>query len=153
MWLTELAKTLNDFGPPYALVGGYAVALHGAIRGTIDIDLVIPCELKSYTGLEAALQSLGLVSRLPVSGEEVFRFRAEYISKRNLIAWSFSHPQEPRKIVNVIITEDLNELKTKTVQVERTKVILVSIQDLISMKKKSGRPQDIADVEALERLA
>ena len=152
VWLLELVQKLNSKRVPFALVGGYAVALHGAVRGTLDIDLVIPYELGAYESLEAALLSLGLKSRLPVSAQEVFHFRDEYASKRNLVAWSFYHPQEARKIVDVIVTEDLTKLKTKSVSVEQTPVRIVSIEDLIAMKRRSGRPQDIADVEALERL-
>jgi hypothetical protein len=31
-------------------------------------------------------------------------------------------------------------------------LFLLTVEDLLEMKKESGRPQDLADVEALERL-
>lgn len=45
----------------YALVGGYAVALHGAVRATADVDLVIEFKEDSFAQAEAALLSLGLI--------------------------------------------------------------------------------------------
>ena len=152
MWLTDLTSALQKAKVRYGLVGGYAVALHGAVRGTLDIDFVLPLEEQSYVRAEKVLQSLGLKSRIPVTATEVFRFRNEYIAKRNLIAWSFSHPNEPRKIVDVIITHDLRKMKTERVMVESTPVTIVSIKDLIAMKKASGRTQDLADIAALRRL-
>jgi hypothetical protein len=41
MFLTELCQSLKNHSVRYALVGGYAVALHGAVRGTVDIDFVM----------------------------------------------------------------------------------------------------------------
>ena len=40
VFLLKVASTLNKSQVPYAIVGGQAVALHGAVRGTIDIDLI-----------------------------------------------------------------------------------------------------------------
>jgi hypothetical protein len=38
--LTErVCRKLSKCNVPYAIVGGHAVALHGAVRSTIDIDL------------------------------------------------------------------------------------------------------------------
>ena len=74
MWILRLAAALDEAKVPYAVVGGYAVALHGAVRGTMDIDLVIPWTEESFNTTEATLKSLGLQSRLPVTAREVFRF-------------------------------------------------------------------------------
>src|SRR2546425_736792 len=41
MLLLRVARAFDRARLPYALVGGFAVALHGAVRGTVDVDLVI----------------------------------------------------------------------------------------------------------------
>ena len=41
MFIYRLTNALEKHHIPYAIVGGHAVALHGALRGTIDIDFVI----------------------------------------------------------------------------------------------------------------
>jgi len=102
---------------PYALVGGYAVALHGAIRGTVDPDLVIRLEKAQFRKLEQAMEALGLMARLPVKADEVFDFREEYIRNRNLVAWSFYNPKNPLEKIDILITEDLRDINTVTKKV------------------------------------
>ena len=152
MLIERVVQSLNQHRVQYTLVGGYAVALHGAVRGTVDIDFVISLNLRSYRQAEKALNSIGLKSRLPVSADDVFNFREEYIEKRNLIAWSFTNPDNPLEIVDIIITEDVKQMKSVVKTFNGTKIKIAAIDDLIKMKKKSGRKQDIEDINALEKL-
>lgn len=152
MFLFRIIDALKDHKVPYAVAGGFAVALHGAIRGTIDVDLVIRLRKKDFAAVEAALKSIGLVPRLPVTAEQVFDFRDEYIRNRNLIAWSFHNPQNPMEIVDVILTHDLSKLSTVTIPHQGRKIRVLSLDSLISMKEGTGRDQDGQDVKALRRL-
>ena len=152
MLLLRVTRAFAKARVRYALVGGYAVALHGAIRGTMDIDLVIRFEEKTSLAAERALRSIGLEPRLPVTAQEVFRFRDEYIVNRNLMAWSFANPSLPSELVDIVLTHDLDELDTKTVRVDGSQVRIVALDDLIAIKVKSGRPQDREDVRALRAL-
>lgn len=136
----------------YAIAGGFAVALHGAVRGTIDLDLVVHMTKESYLAVEKALLSLGFVSHLPVTGEQVFDFKKEYIENKNLIAWSFTNRQNPAEVVDIIITEDLRKMKVDVIRVADRKLRVLSVKDLIKMKKKASRPQDLEDIKALEEL-
>ena len=47
MFLIKVVDKLREKNIPYAIVGGHAVALHGAVRGTLDIDLIIKWTLKN----------------------------------------------------------------------------------------------------------
>ena len=152
MLLLRVARTFDRTRVPYALVGGYAVALHGAVRGTVDVDLVIRLRESDFLRAERALLSLGLHPRLPVTASEIFRYREEYIRNRNLTAWSFVNPALPSEIVDVILTEDLAKMKVRRIKVRGRTVRVASIEDLIRMKRSSGRPQDLEDVGALRRL-
>ena len=152
MLLLRVARAFDRTRVPYALVGGYAVALHGAVRGTVDVDLVIRLREGDFVRAERALKSLGLQPRLPVTAAEVFRYREEYIRNRNLTAWSFVNPALPSEIVDVILTEDLARMKVRKIKVGRQTVRVASIEDLVRMKRASGRPQDLEDIEALRRL-
>ena len=151
-FLERVCAALGDAGVRYAVVGGYAVALHGAVRGTVDIDLVFPWTLRTLVTAEAALNGMGLVSGLPVGAREVHAFRDEYVRNRNLIAWKFHNPDDPLEQVDVIINYDLTGKRTKRVELASGPVRVLSIEDLIAMKRKSGRPQDIEDIRALEQL-
>jgi hypothetical protein len=126
MWLLRVTAALDHAKVPYALVGGFAVALHGVVRGTVDIDLVLRFRETDFTRADDAFRSIGLMPRLPVTASEVYRFRVEYIENRNVTAWTFVNAANPSEIVDVA--------------------------DLIRMKTKSGRPQDLEDVRALRSL-
>lgn len=152
MFIKRVVQSLNKHKVRYALVGGYAVALHGVIRGTIDIDVVIAWQKGQFTAAEQAMTAIGLQSRLPVSAEEVFDFRDEYIQNRNLVAWSFVHPNNPLEVVDILITEDVRNIQTTEKKVDRLTIKVASINELIRMKTLSARPQDTEDVKALEKL-
>ena len=152
MFIKQVITAFQKFQVKYAVVGGVAVALHGAIRGTVDIDFVIQLDRSQFEAAEKALLSIGLQARLPVTATDVFDFRDEYIRNKNLVAWSFYHPSNPLEIVDILITQDLKTVKTVDKKVDRMIVKVISILDLIAMKKQAGRPQDIEDIKALEKL-
>ncbi len=152
MLIERVIDSLTRYKVQYALVGGYAVALHGAVRGTVDIDLVIALNQRSFRQTEKALSGIGLQSKLPISADDVFNFREEYIEQRNLTAWSFINPDNPLEIVDIIITEDAKQMRSVVKTFNDTKIKIVAIDDLIKMKKKSGRKQDIEDIKALGKL-
>ncbi|MES2504725.1 MAG: nucleotidyl transferase AbiEii/AbiGii toxin family protein [Myxococcota bacterium] len=136
---------------PYALVGGYAVALHGVPRGTFDMDFIIRFRENDFIALEAAMISIGFKSRLPVSAKEVFQFRQEYIDNRNLIAWTFINQTNAMELVDIVLTDNLEDVSTVNKIIGTTKIQVLSKADLINMKKRAGRPQDLIDVNFLER--
>lgn len=152
MFINKVCNALNAAKIPYAVVGGYAVALHGAVRGTIDIDIAINWTLENLQTVEMTLKAIGLVSLLPIDANSVFQFRNEYIENRNLIAWNFYDPINPVNQVDIIINYDLKNAQTKVISNYLGKIKILSQKDLIAMKKKSGRPQDLEDVKALESL-
>jgi predicted nucleotidyltransferase len=152
MFIEKVIHTLDGHNIRYALVGGYAVALHGAIRGTVDIDIAIALTRTSLEGTEQALRAIGLESRLPVTATDVYRYREEYISNRNLVAWSFINPHNPLEVVDVLITEDAANIRTVNRQAFGTRIKVAAIPDLITLKRKARRPQDLEDIKALEKL-
>ena len=151
-YLEKICGALDKAGVRYALVGGYAVALHGAPRGTFDIDVALRWTLEDLTRAEKALNGAGMVSRLPVSAQDIHNFRDEYIVNRNLVAWNFHNPDDPLEQVDIIIAYDLTGKRTESVQLPAGAVHILCIDDLIEMKRRSGRAQDLEDVAALERL-
>ena len=152
MFLIKLIKEFNKQKISYALVGGHAVAIHGAVRGTMDVDLILKWTLKTLEDTESTLKELGLVPRLPISASDIFNFKDEYINNRSLIAWNFYNPIKPSEQVDIIITHDLSGYRTINSSYQNTVIKVLSKKDLIQMKKDSGRAQDLMDVEALEKL-
>jgi len=152
MFVLDLCRALETQKIDYCLVGGLAVALHGAIRGTIDVDLVVALDEKTLAQVETLLNRLGLESRLPLKSREVFQFRKEYLSKRNLIAWSFIDSTNPIRQVDLVLTHAPRDLEPVTLKIHGQNVRVASIAKLIEMKQKAGRPQDLEDARVLRRL-
>lgn len=152
MFLYRLIDSLDKHHVDYALVGGFAVALHGAVRGTVDIDIILRIAEKNFLAAEHALSELGLSPRLPITASDVFQFRKEYIQNRNLIAWSFVNNANPIEIVDIVITEDLKGQEMQKIRSGKHTIKVLALRPLIEMKKRSGRPQDLEDILALEHL-
>jgi len=151
-FLERVCEALNQCGVRYVLVGGYAVSLHGAIRGTLDIDVALRWTKHDLLKAVAALRKIGLVSHLPITALDVFNYRDEYIQNRNLIAWDFHNPDDPSELLDIIINFDAKGKRAVYKQLATTSVPVLNIRDLIDMKEASGRPQDIEDIKALEKL-
>lgn len=136
----------------YAVVGGFALTLHGAVRGTVDIDLAIEFSEADFLQIEQLLKQLGLESRLPVNARQIFEFREEYLQNRNLFAWNFYNPQKPIESVDILLSTSCSDMKIEKVKAFGITIRVASIDDLIRMKMEAGRPQDLADVKALKAL-
>jgi hypothetical protein len=152
LFISKVCDALAAKGVRYALAGGHAVSLHGAVRGTVDIDVVINWDQRSLRNAGNALGEIGLVSRLPITAENVFQFRDEYIENRNLIAWNFYNPENLTQQVDIIISYDLKGKRRQRLDTSEGPIYILDIRELIEMKRASGRPQDLSDVDALEKL-
>ncbi len=152
MFVNRVCNQLSRHRVPYAIVGGYAVALHGAVRGTVDLDVVIRWSQQNLEKAARALDACGLVSTLPIIAGDVYAFREEYIRNRNLIAWNFHNPRAPAEQVDILINYDLQDRKVKIIRTAGGTIKVLNIDDLIVMKRASGREQDVRDAEALEKL-
>ncbi len=154
MLLYELVDAFQSKKINFAIVGGYALALQGLVRSTVDIDIVLSLKLNDFRDAELALKEIGLISRIPVRAQDVISMREEFIAKKNLIAWSFVDYDDPSRQVDIIITEELKALKVKTISVGTRKIPVATLEELLRMKTTSGRPQDLVDIENIrERLS
>lgn len=152
MFVYRVTEALARHRVEYAIAGGWAVAFHGAVRGTVDLDLAVSLTQSNLTKAEKALGGIGLQSRLPVQANDIIQFREEYIQNRKMLAWRFVNPSDPTEVVDILIVDDLRELKTRMIKVGNRSLRIVALDDLIRMKRKSGRPQDREDIKALEKL-
>jgi predicted nucleotidyltransferase len=152
MFLLEVARALDRGRVSYAIIGGYAVALHGAVRGTVDIDIAVKATERTFIRTEQAMRSIGLESRLPVSASELFQSREDHIRDRDLTKWRFASPARASTVVDVILPVDLETIKIRRIRVHGQTVKLASLEDLIAIKKENGSRQDLEDVRALESL-
>ena len=63
-----ILRALNDAEVRYLIVGGLAVVLHGYVRFTQDIDLVIQLERENVLRAMNAFTAIGYRPLVPVAG-------------------------------------------------------------------------------------
>lgn len=146
MFLYEVTDIFEKAQLKYALIGGYAMALQGLVRATVDIDFVLHLRLADFELAEKLLAQIGLQSRLPLRAQDLIKMRAEYIENRNLVAWSFVDYKNPSRQVDILITKDLRDLKVENISVSGRKIPTATLSELLKMKTESGRPQDLVDI-------
>lgn len=151
-FLERVCAVLGEAGVPFAVVGGHAVALHGAVRGTVDVDVALAWNEDSVAAAEAALQTLGLVSQLPLTAADVVAHRERYVVERRLLAWHFYNPDAPLEQVDILVDYDLAGKAVQRIATDHGCVPVLALSDLIAMKRASGRAQDAEDANALEKL-
>lgn len=151
-------RSLNDKGVRYVVAGGVAVVLHGHPRMTADIDLAVDLDPAAARLAIRTLTGMGLRPRVPVE-PEAFADPAErtrWISERGMTVFNLYDPKDPLISVDLFVEPPIpfEELLRGSVRISlrSCEVQVASIADLIRMKRKAGRPQDLADIEALEAL-
>ena len=141
---------MNEVQVPYLVVGGYALALHGIVRATVDVDIVVSLKEKHLIKVEKVLHDLGLQSRLPIDAKEIAQFHKEFRVKRNLIAWSFVDFKDPTRQVDILIYPPIRLLKSEIISVHGTKIRVATKRSLLAMKQAADRPQDQLDIQKLK---
>lgn len=148
-------EALSRRGGRYVVVGGVAVVLHGHVRLTADLDLVIDLEPEAARRTVEILEGLGLVPRAPVAAVEFAapERRREWIREKGMTVFSMMNPRNPLLTVDLFVEspvpfEELWE-RAEVMKIGAAEVRVASIPDLVRMKQAVGRPRDVEDVERL----
>jgi hypothetical protein len=137
----DLFAALNAAGVEYLVVGAHALAAHGHVRATKDLDVwVRPSEHNAKRAYQALEQFGAPLARLSV--EDLCTPGVTY--------------QIGVEPVRVDIITDIDGVDFEQAWPARVRssygeepVWILSRQHLIQNKRASGRPQDLADLERL----
>ena len=142
----NFTETLNRETIDYAICGGWAIAIHGLPRATVDIDLLILTE--DLDEVWSIARNLGYdVEGLPLhfnnGAVEIRRISKIDKESKRLFTLDF-----------LLVTEPLEEVwKTRElIEWEDGKTWTVSRSGLIRLKTISGREQDLLDVKKLREV-
>jgi hypothetical protein len=126
----------------YLVAGGVAANLHGSVRATKDVDLLVPRDLPNTTRLLAAL------SELP------YRIAAE-LEPADILRKPFTivgdDPRVDILMVACTVTFDRAWPNRVVRRIQKVRVPYLSLEDLLA-SKQTGRPSDVADIEVLKQL-
>jgi hypothetical protein len=156
--IEALLAALNGADIRYLVVGGVAVVLHGYLRATGDLDLVLDLDMPNIEAAVGLLDRLGYRPRPPVP-LHAFADQAQrelWVTEKNLQVFSLWHPRTPGFEVDLFVEPpfEFSEAYARATWagLSSGRVPIVAIDDLIAMKRKAGRPRDQEDIEALLAL-
>ena len=151
-------KEMNASDIDYLVVGGLAVNFHGVPRMTYDIDLMILLESKNILKLVAKLTQWGYRPKIPIDPKDLIDAtkRNSWVRDKGMKALNFYSETLPIGEIDILIDSPIpyEKLKSRAIKVElqEEKIPTVSIHDLIELKLRAGRKQDLADVEHLRMI-
>jgi DNA-binding LacI/PurR family transcriptional regulator len=155
-----IVRSLNQAQVRYLIVGGLAVVAHGYVRFTADIDLVLDPDEAAMRRAVAALSDLGYRPRAPVPFAEFADAarRASWASEKGLTVFSAYSPEHAATEVDLFVETPFDFERAyagaRTLEVAPgLTATFVGVADLIEMKRRAGRPQDLQDVENLRSLS
>ena len=151
-------KKLNDNKIRYIVAGGLAVNLHGIPRLTYDVDLLVDMEEENLKRLLKLLKSLGFKPKVPVNISDfaISEKRNDWIKNKNMKAFCLVNEKFEIRELDIIINTPVSyESAEKSIVYKKLydiEIPTVGLNQLIKMKKNTGRLQDESDIKHLKRL-
>jgi hypothetical protein len=140
--IRRICRALDDAGARYVLIGGFAVILHGGLRTTKDIDLLVDPSPANVERLKRALSVLEDDAAREIDPDDLEKYAVVRVADEVLVdllaaacgvTWSEASPSALR------------------MDLDGTPVIVADIETLIRTKR-TVRPSDAADRAWLESL-
>jgi len=140
----SIVSALERANIDYAVCGGLAMAVWGAPRATVDIDLLILAEAQEEA--KSVARSLGFtIEALPmtVGGGVIEIRRFSKIDRETGIVLPLDF---------ILVAPEINEIWDSRVKVpwESASLWSVSRRGLIALKSLKPRPQNLVDIERLK---
>ena len=140
----EFLKLLNENDVDFVILGGYAVAFHGHVRNTQDLDILFRADDCGVQGVIASLRSFGFPESA-ISGEEL-------AYPGNIIRMGIPP-------VRIELMNQVDGVEFAEVWEGRAKgsygdvpVAFIGLDELLRNKSAAGRPKDMADLDALSKM-
>lgn len=137
----EFLQLLRSAKIEYLLVGGYAVGHYGFPRATGDLDIWVANHQENAMRLVEALREFGF--DVPELNEALFQ-QPKHVVRMGV-------PPVRLEILSSIDGVDFRDCypRRATVEMDGVDVDIISLADLKTNKRASGRHQDLNDLEKL----
>lgn len=138
----EMLAALCDQGAEFLLVGAYALAAHGLPRSTGDIDLWVRPTPENAERVWKALIQFGA----PLS-----KLTREDLQEPGVV-FQIGLPPNRIDILNRISGVDFQAAwaNRMEIRVGSRQIPVLGREELVLNKRRTGRPKDLLDVQALE---
>lgn len=139
----ELLNLFKKHDVRYLIIGGYAVMRYTEPRFTKDLDLLVAVDKKNAQAVYKALKEFGA----PLQNLSPDDFAEE--------GYFYQMGSPPLRVDVLMSIPGVNFAEAwqnrETIMIAETDMQFISKHDLIKAKRASGRPQDLLDLENLER--
>ena len=140
--MKRLAQRLEAEGIPYAVIGGMALAAHGYVRMTLDVDILLSSE--GLARFREKLVGRGYIASFP-GAEKSFRDAETSVKVEIITAGEFPGDGLPKPV---------SFPEPEGQSVAEDDVLVINLEKLIELKLASGlsaphRMRDLADVQDL----
>ncbi len=158
MFYQRVLKKLIERNVKFAVAGGVALVMHGVIRFTADLDLIVDLKTDNLKAFIKAMEELKFRPRIPVNLYDLLdaEKRSVWINEKNMIAFTLYNPEHQIEEIDILIKEFIpfEELaeEIEWMTVKDMKIPVISRRHLKRLKGLSGRAQDMSDLKALEAL-
>ena len=138
----EFLRLFGDHEVRYLLVGGYAVGLHGHVRGTADIDLWVDRAGENPDRIVSAVREFGFEN--PELRSELFREPGHIVR--------MGVPPLRIEIMTSVSGVDFEECyeQRELRDWDGVPIAVISLGMLKRNKQAAGRPKDLDDLEHLK---
>ena len=136
----------------FVVIGGIAVVISGYVRMTRDLDIVFAGDAPNLRALSAVLTDIdsglrGIEEELPFSADAQTLAGIQLLTLETSLGWLDIH-----RLVPGMTDYEGVKRRARMVDLDGVQVAVASVDDLLEMKRASGRPQDHLDIEALEAI-
>lgn len=141
----------------YVLVGGIALNLHGSMRSTSDLDILVEMSNNNLAKVVKIMKKKGYRVKQPVDpmGIADEQIRKDWIQNKHMKAFNF-YKEAEFKEVDIIIDSPVSfkqAIKSvKNIKVGARTFPVISVDNLIKMKAGTGRLKDQLDIKDLKEI-
>ena len=137
----EFCAALSANGARYLIVGGYAVAAHGSVRYTKDLDVWIEVAADNAQRVVRALEEFGFAG-LDLKA-------ADFLDPEVVVQLGYPPVRiDLMTSASGVRFEECYPVRTE-LEIDGIRVPFIDLENLRKNKQASGRPQDLADLAAL----
>ena len=140
--LREIVEHLESHNIRYCLVGGLAAAVHGRMRTTEDVDLVLAVDVEEAIEF---LNELPTKQFRPLFPEFELVARNSYILALEHVATQISLDLA----IGMSGFEQQIVKRSGPVEIGENSMLIATAEDIILMKILAGRPQDDQDIAGI----
>ncbi|TAG26323.1 MAG: hypothetical protein EAZ37_09705 [Burkholderiales bacterium] len=154
----DILSLLQDAHVSFVLVGGLAVQLHGYMRMTYDIDLVLAMNDENLGRFIEVAKSKGLAPVIPVPIDSLKNAALidQWHREKGMLAFALREPSVAGSVIDVLVRPDVSferlAADAKLAEFMGQQIRIASIDHLLEMKRIANRGKDQLDIVALEKI-